>query len=56
MAVISFVVIIIFWQVRDLLISTVKLGGKGFQIQEMGTGEIRRKTFNTKFLPNQDCC
>ena len=55
MAVISIVAIIILRQVHDLLDSVVKLGGKGFQIQEMGTGVIRRKIFNTKFLPNQDC-
>ena len=57
MAVISIVaIIIIFSQVHDLLVSTVKLGGVGFQVQEMGTGLIRRKIFSTKFLPNQDCC
>ena len=33
---ISIVAIIIFWQVHDLLFSVVKLGGKSFQIQEMG--------------------
>ena len=32
MAVISTVVIIIFWQVLDLFASVVKLGGKGFNI------------------------
>ena len=57
MAVISIVaIIIIFSQVHDLLVSIVKLGGVGFQVQEMGTGLIRRKIFNTKFFPNQDCC
>ena len=51
MAVISILAImIIFSQVHDLLVSTVKLGGKGFQIQEMGTGVIRRKIFITKLV------
>ena len=40
MAVISIVAIIIFWQVHDLLVSVVKFGGNGFQIQEMVTGLI----------------
>ena len=42
--------IIIFWQVHDLLVSTIKLGGKGFQIQEMGTGLIPRKIFSAKLV------
>ena len=50
MAVISIVAIIIFWQVHDLLVSIVKLGGKGFQIQEMGTGLILRKIFCAKLV------
>ena len=50
MAVISIVPIIIFWQVHDLLVSVVKLGGKGSQIQEMGTGLTLRKIFTTKLV------
>ena len=50
MAVISIVAIIIFWQVHDLLVSVVKLGGKGFQIQEMGTDLILRKIISAKLV------
>ena len=50
MAVVSIVPIIIFWQVHDLLVSVVKLGGKGSQIQEMGTGLILRKIFTAKLV------
>ena len=32
MVVISIVVIIIFWQVHDLLVNVVKVGGKGFNV------------------------
>ena len=50
MAVISIVAIIIFWQVHDPLVSVLKLGGKGFQIQEMGTGLILRRIFSAKLV------
>ena len=50
MAVISIVAIIILRQVHDLLVSVVKLGGKGFQIQEMGTGLILRKIISAKLV------
>ena len=50
MAVVSIVPIIIFWQVHDLLVSVVKLGGKGSQIQEMGTGLILGKIFSAKLV------
>ena len=50
MAVISTVANIIFWQVHDLLVSVFKLGGKVFQIKEMGTGVILRKIFSGKLV------
>ena len=50
MAVISIVAIIIFLPVHELLVSVVKLGAKGFQIQEMGTGPLLRKIFNVKLV------
>ena len=48
MAVISTVGIIICWQVHDPLVSVVKLGGNGFQIQEMNAGLILWKRFSAK--------
>ena len=57
-AVIS-IVAITFWQVHDLLVNVVKLGGKGCQIQEMATSQIFRKIFSAKlvfFLSDQDRC
>ena len=50
MAVISIVAIIILRQVRDLLVSVVKFGGKAFQIQEMGTDLILRKIISAKLV------
>ena len=48
---------IIFGQVYELLVDVVKLGEKGFQIQEMGTGAIIRKILSAKcFLSEQDRC
>ena len=50
MTAISIVAIIIFWQVHDLLVNALKLGGKGFQIQEIGTGLILRRIFSAKLV------
>ena len=50
MAIISIVAIIIFWQVHDVLFSVVKLGGKGFQTQEMGTGPTLWKISSAKLI------
>ena len=36
--------------IHDLLVRTIKLGGKGFQIQEMGTGLILRKIISAKLV------
>ena len=50
MAVISIVATIIFWQVDDLLVIVIKFGGKGLQIQEMGTGLELRIIFCAKLV------
>ena len=50
MAVISIVAIMMFWQVHDVLVSVVKLGGKGFQTQEMGTSPTLWKISNAKLI------
>ena len=50
MPVYPIVAILIFWQVHDLLVSAVKLEGKGFQIQEMSTSLILREIFSAKLV------